>query len=106
MVSFDQFIGLLRSFLLETKSVEVALNPYMLTACLFMSHQEWQGFGWAAFQRLHFHVEQEALSNSSTILDLYFASIFRAQSDSSRAAQSLVFQPGQEIRLSKSARLH
>lgn len=79
MISFDQFIGLLRSSLLETKGVEVALNPHMPTNWLFMSQEEWQHFARIAFVRLHFHVKQGALSNSSTILDLYYASVPRHQ---------------------------
>jgi hypothetical protein len=79
MVSFNQFIGVLRACLLETKGIEVVLGPYMLTACLAMSHQDWQAFAKAGFDRLQFDIDLRALSGSSTILDLYFASIYRFQ---------------------------
>lgn len=77
MISFDQFIGLLRSSLLDTKGVEVALNPHMPTHWLFMSEEEWQYFARIASFRLDFDVKQSALSNTSTILDLYYASVPR-----------------------------
>lgn len=77
MVSFDQFMGVLRERLLETKGIEVFLGPYMLTACLVMSHQDWQAFSKAAFDRLQFDIDLRTLSGSSTIVDLYFASMYR-----------------------------
>lgn len=79
MISFDQFIGLLRSSLLDTKGVEVALNPHMPTHWLFMTEEEWQYFARIASFRLDFHVEKSALSNTSTILDLYYASVPRLE---------------------------
>lgn len=85
MVSFDQFLGLLRACLLDMKGVEVVLNPHMLTHCLFMSHDDWDRFSQAAVKRLHIDVERRALTRSSTILDLYFASIACSQTNPSRA---------------------
>lgn len=79
MVSFDQFLGVLRACLLETKGAEVVLGPYMLTACLVMSHGDWQDFAKAVFDRLQLDIDLHALSGSSTISDLYFASINRFQ---------------------------
>jgi hypothetical protein len=79
MISFDQFIGLLRSSLLDTKGVEVALNPHMPTHWLFMNEEEWQHFARIASFRLDFQVKQSALSSTSTILDLYYASVPRLE---------------------------
>ncbi len=75
MITFDQFLGLLRSSLLDTRGAEVVLSPYMLTTCLVMSQKDWQLFAESSLNRLQFDVNLEALSGSSTILDLYFASL-------------------------------
>ncbi|MFY9479344.1 MAG: hypothetical protein WAQ08_17010 [Aquabacterium sp.] len=79
MVSFDQFLGVLRDRLLETQGAEMMIGPYMLTACLVMSDTDWQHFAQAVFDTLHFDIDLHALSGSSTILDLYFASVDRFQ---------------------------
>jgi hypothetical protein len=44
-----------------------------------MSHGDWQHFAKAVFDRLHLDIDLHALSGSSTILDLYFASVYRFQ---------------------------
>lgn len=79
MAPFEQFLGVLRARLLETKGAEVVLGPYMLTACLVMTQTDWQDFAEAVFDRLQFDIDLHALSGSSTILDLYFASMHRFQ---------------------------
>lgn len=107
MTSFDQFIGLLRSCLRESRDIEVALGPDMLTAYLFMSTEEWQRFAIAAFQQLSFHVEQRVLSNVSTIRDLYCASLSCCQPDLVQVSQHSIPQHGRGQRRGKSsARLH
>lgn len=82
MVPFEQFLGVLRARLLETRDAEVMLGPHMLTACLVMSDRDWQHFAKAVFERLHIDIDLRALSGSSTILDLYFASVYRFQLNS------------------------
>lgn len=89
MVPFEQFLGVLRARLLETRDAEVMLGPHMLTACLVMSDTDWQHFAKAVFDRLHFDIDLHALSGSSTILDLYFASIYRFQMTSILARDNL-----------------
>lgn len=79
MVTFEQFLLVLRACLLEAKGVEVVLGPYMLTAYLFMTHEDWQQFFGAAMRRLHIKVKVDALTKSSTILDLYYASLHGSQ---------------------------
>lgn len=79
MVSFEQFLGVLRDHLLETKDIEVVLGPHMPTACLVMSHKDWQHFAKAVFEALQLDIDLRVLSGSSTILDLYYASLYRFQ---------------------------
>lgn len=99
MISFDQFIGLLRSCLRDTKGVEVALGPYMLTCYLCMNRDEWQGFAAAAARRYQFEIEQCALSGSSTILDLYYASLSRSQplQDMPALAENAAAESGRKL---------
>ncbi|RUP35386.1 MAG: hypothetical protein EKK45_01170 [Curvibacter sp.] len=99
MVTFDQFLGTLRACLLEIKDVEVALGPYMLTAYLIMSPNDWQYFAFMLFKRLHFDVDLHALSRSSTILDLYYASLSRFQLDGMHATRCSAHEYGCPIHL-------
>lgn len=82
MVSFDQFVGLLRAYLLDTKGVEVVLGPYMPIDRLFMDPVDWQRFGIASLKHLRFRVATDVPPNpASTILDVYFESLEKAQRD-------------------------
>lgn len=71
MVSREQFVCFMRSFILDAKDAEVILSEATPLSCLFLNAIDWQRLREAARRRLGLDISHSAINCSETLGDLH-----------------------------------
>lgn len=71
MVSLEQFVSFMRSFILDAKDAEVILSEATPLSCLFLNAIDWQRLREAARRRLGLDISHSAINCSETLGDLH-----------------------------------
>lgn len=85
MVSREQFVSFMRSFILDAKDAEVILSEATPLSCLFLNAIDWQRLQEAARRRLCLDISHSAINHCETLGDLHAGAVpaFMAQASPS-----------------------